>query len=694
VQRLQKYTLIITEKPDAARRIATALDTEAKPKKRQQNGVPYYEADRNGKIVVAPAIGHLYTVAAVKGQKGYPIFGYQWVPLHLARRGASRTRVWLNALSKLAKDAEAFVDACDYDIEGSIIGYCILKYACGDKENIAKRMKYSTLTEEELQQAYAGLLPHLDFGLIEAGLTRHEVDWLYGINLSRALTAAAKKASNQYVTLSTGRVQGPTLKFLAAREQSIACFVPLPYWTLKAKIKIDNFTFEAQYKKGIIEVKKQAEEAAKAAKTKSGEITSVEAKRVLEAPPAPFDLGALQSEAYRFFGYMPMRTSSIAQRLYLDALISYPRTSSQKLPKEIGYKKILQNLAKNPQYTKLAGQLLTKPKLEPTQGKKTDSAHPAIYPTGKQPHKELSPMERNVYDLVVRRFLAVFGEPAVKENVKATVDLNGEEFVLEGTRVLERGWLGCYEGSRVKETPLPSIQTGQQVAIQRVVLEDKFTKPPSRYNPSSVVKKMEAGNIGTKATRANILQTLYDRNYIQNERICVTDLGFEVTDVLRRFCPSVVSVEFTRRLEEKMGQIEQGKEKREKTVLDAVENLKLVASSLKANDDAVGDQLSRAVKQANLQERLIGPCPTCHSGNLIIQYSKKTKKRFVGCTNYFNGACKTAFPLPQRGYVKPTGKPCKGCGWLTVQVWLKSKRPWTLCLNPQCSLKASEAQKK
>ncbi len=343
VQQPQKYTLVITEKPDAALRIATALDTDANPKKLQLKGVPYYEAYRNGRIVVAPAIGHLYTVAAVKGQRGYPIFGYQWVPLYLAQKGASRTRVWLNALSELARDAEAFVDACDYDIEGSIIGYCILKYACGGKEDLAKRMKYSTLTEEELQQAYGEMLPHLDFGLIEAGLARHEVDWLYGINLSRALTTAAKKASNQYNTLSTGRVQGPTLKFLAAREQSIACFVPSPYWTLKAKIKIGDATFEVQYKKGIVETKKQAQDAAKAAKTKSGKVTKVDERRVLQVPPVPFDLGALQSEAYRFFGYMPTRTSSIAQRLYLDALISYPRTSSQKLPKEIGYKKILQN---------------------------------------------------------------------------------------------------------------------------------------------------------------------------------------------------------------------------------------------------------------------------------------------------------------------------------------------------------------
>jgi DNA topoisomerase-1 len=136
-----------------------------------------------------------------------------------------------------------------------------------------------------------------------------------------------------------------------------------------------------------------------------------------------------------------------------------------------------------------------------------------------------------------------------------------------------------------------------------------------------------------------------------------------------------------------MEQIQQKKETKEKILADAIEILKPVTASLKENEKAVGEQLSRAVMQANLEERIIGPCPTCHGGKLIIQHSKKTGKRFVGCTNYFNGTCKTAFPLPQRGFVKPTGKACKGCGWSTVLVWFKGKRPWNLCLNPQCPTK-------
>ena len=686
---MDKYTLIVTEKPDAAYRIASALDAAGKPKRLLEKGVPYYEAHGKEKIVVVPALGHLYTVwAGVNGRNKYPVFNYEWVPRYKAERGASRIRIWLQAITKLAKEAGTFIDACDYDIEGSIIGYCILKYACGGRENEAKRMKYSTLTKEELEKSYSSLLPHLDFALIEAGLARHEVDWLYGINLSRALTTAAKNYSKHYATLSTGRVQGPTLKFLAARERSIACFVPIPFWSIKAKIKVGDAFFEVEYEKKIIEVKEEAEDTLKLCKGKNGRVESVESKRFPQMPPFPFDLGSLQSEAYRFFGYTPMRTLSTAQRLYLDALISYPRTSSQKLPPEIGYEKILKNLAKNREYTILAGELLAKSELKPTEGKKHDSAHPAIYPTGKLPQKTLLGPEKNIYNLVVRRFIATFGEPAMRQTVKVTLNVSGKLFFLNGRQTLEEGWLRCYDPFlRLKDAPLPKITEGECFRIYKAVLEDKFTKPPPRFNPASLLRKMEQGNIGTKATRAGIMQTLYDRKYIREERIEVTDLGFEVTDVLRKYCPSVVSVEFTRQLEEKMEQVQQKKETKEKILADAIEILKPVTASLKENEKAVGEQLSRAVMQANLEERIIGMCPTCHGGKLIIQHSKKTGKRFVGCTNYFNGTCKTAFPLPQRGYVKPTGKACKCCGWSTVLVWLKGKRPWNLCLNPQCPTK-------
>src|SRR4030066_34012 len=348
---LKKYTLIITEKPDAASRIASALDADAKAEKRVENGVPYYVAKRSEDIVVVPALGHLYTVASKKrGTKSYPVFDFHWVPRYLAERGAAQIRTWLKVISKLAENADKFIDACDYDIEGSIIGYSILKYACGNKENTAKRMKYSTLTKDDLEIAYTQLLPRLDFALIEAGLTRHEVDWLYGVNLSRALTMAAKSFSGQYATLSTGRVQGPTLKFLETRERSIRCFVPTPYWSVKAKVKIGGSVFEAEYEKKTIEVKAEADAIIDSCKGKDGE-----------------------------------------------------------------EKKILKKLGETPGKKKKAAELLAKPALKPTEGKKEDPAHPAIYPTGNLPERSLNERERKVWDVIVRRFVAVFGEPPIRK---------------------------------------------------------------------------------------------------------------------------------------------------------------------------------------------------------------------------------------------------------------------------------------
>jgi DNA topoisomerase I len=691
---LGKYTLIITEKPDAANRIAMALDANGKPKKIVDSGVPYYQAYKNGDIVVVPALGHLYTVASKeKAKRDYPVFDYQWVPRYLAERGASRIHVWLKVITKLAGNAEEFVNACDFDIEGSIIGYCILKYACGGKEETAKRMKYSTLTKEELQESYAHLLPHLDFALVEAGLTRHEVDWLYGINLSRALTVAAKNSSGQYATLSTGRVQGPTLKFLEDREKTIKCFVPTPYWSITAKININGTAYEADYEK-ILKSKQEATIVIDACKTKEGQIETIAVKEFEQNPPVPFDLGSLQSEAYRIFRYTPMRTSNIAQHLYLDALISYPRTSSQKLPPAIGYETILRKLSKVSAYAKQAAELLSKPALKPNEGEKADSAHPAIYPTGNLPEKPLGTAERNIFDLIVCRFLAVFGEPAVRQSVKVTLDINGNHFQLNGIRTLSEGWLRFYRPYvQLKDVTLPPLTEGQKIVVKGVVLKDNFTKPPPRYNPRSLLLKMEKEEIGTKATRAATIQTLYDRKYLHGtDSLVVSDLGFEVTEVLAKYCPSVVSPELTRKLEENMNEIQQGKETKETVLQKVIEILKPVTLELKEKESVIGKQLSQALKKARLEERIVGACPTCADGKLLILRSKKTGKRFVGCTNYFEGKCNVTFPLPQSGTVKPLDSACKSCGWPTLRVWMKGKRPWKLCLNPNCPSKGASNQ--
>jgi DNA topoisomerase-1 len=687
---MQKYTLIITEKPDAAQRIATALDVKQQPQSYTQNGIPYYTAERDKRhLVIVPAIGHLYAVTQQKRGSNYPVFEFNWSPRHKAEKKARHAKHWLEVITKLSENADTFIDACDYDIEGSLIGYNILKYACNGKETTAKRMKYSTLTNEELIASYQSLSSHLDFPLVEAGKTRHEVDWLYGINLTRALTTAYKKHARKYQTLSTGRVQGPTLKFLTTREEIITNFTPTAYWQIKAKIQISNKTLEAQHSRNPIKIETEASTILDKCDEKNGYIQKIETKQYAEKAPFPFDLGTLQTEAYHFFRYNPKRTLDIAQKLYLNALISYPRTNSQQLPPTINYRTILKNLNLDPQYRTLTNQLLRQTNLRPTRGLKTDSAHPAIYPTGKQPPQPLTTLENNILDLIIRRFLAAFGDNELRQIIIATININDEQFLLNGNHTIKKGWTQFYPSYiQTHENRLPQMQEGQQVKNKAITSQKNYTKPPPRYNPATLLRKMEQAGIGTKATRANIIQTLYDRKYIQNENIQPTTLGIKITEILLKHCPTITSTKLTRQIEDQMTEIQVNTETRENVLETTIEILKPVTAKLGQSEETTGRQLQAAIQETTREQRVVGACPNCKTGSLIIVYSKTTHKRFVGCTNYFNHKCMTSAPLPQKGPIKPTHKQCPACSWPIIQTRTLANHLWKLCLNPACPTKA------
>ena len=685
-----RNVLILCEKPSAAQRVAKALDEAGKPRKKVLERVPHYEADRDGKkLVIVPALGHLYTVAPeVADRNVFPVFDFKWVPRYKAERNAEETRTWIEAISRLSDEAEQYVLATDYDIEGATLGFTILRYACGSKDKEAKRMKFSTLTTQELRKSYSELSDHIEFPTVWAGVCRHFLDAMYGINLSRAMTVAAKRWSGKYATLSTGRVQGPTLKFLVNREKKINSFVPTPYWSIAAKAKIDGSIYQAEYERDMVETGREAEDIVDECRGKKGKIANIEVRKFPQEPPVPFDLGILQSEAYGLFRYTPRRTADIAQRLYLEALISYPRTSSQKLPPTIDYRGILESLKGEAKYRRLAQELLGQEKLVPREGQKYDSAHPAVYPTGSLPERTLTGPERRLWDLVVRRFMAVFGRPALKQSMKVTLTINGHNFYLHGRQVLEEGWMVFYKPFiRADEVLLPPLEEGQEIEFEEVRCEDKFTKPPARYNPSSLLRKMEDEGVGTKATRAGIIDTLYNRGYVSEERAVVSDLGFGVIDVLDRYCPEVVSVSFTRELEQNMEGIQNGSEQMDNVLGKAEDRLRPVLTELKKHQGPLGEELSEAVRKARMQQRIVGDCPVCGTGKLVILYSRRTGKRFLGCTNYFKGTCTNSFPLPQKGTVRPARRSCSRCGYPMIQFRMKGKRPWTFCIKPDCPSK-------
>jgi len=690
------YTLIISEKREAAERIARALDDNGSPSRFEEQGVPYFEAYHDGRrLLVVPAIGHLYTIAPDRrGGFYYPVFNIKWTAAFLFDRRTAHTRKWIAAISKMSADASELISGTDYDIEGEVIGYTILKHACGGREAEAKRMIFSTLTKEELRKSYRDASQGINFRLAEAGETRHIIDFLWGINLSRALTLAVKNSSKRYASLSTGRVQAPTLRFLVDREREIQSFVPIPYWKIHAKVKIGGRFYDVEYEKPRIDRETDAREIVERCSRGRGFVSDVAVKAFEQNPPVPFDLGALQAESYRLFGYAPSLTLRAAERLYLDALISYPRTSSQKIPPVINYREILSSLGYANEYRELANKLLTNRKLRPNEGSREDPAHPAIYPTGNLPEHGLDQVSRRIFDLVVKRFMAIFGAPAVRENIRVSIEVSGETFYLHGRRTLHKGWLEFYEPyGRSEEVLLPSLSVGEGAIFSEARCEEKYTSPPPRYNPSSLLQLMEEQNIGTKATRAEIIDTLYERGYVIDERMSVTELGFRIVETLEKYCHGIVSVEFTRDLEERMDNIERGAERERGVLEDSVNKLRAILAEFRMSEEQIGLELSDAVRKAHMEKLLVGQCPMCETGNLVVLFSRKTGKRFVGCTNFSKGLCNAAFPLPQPPYkIKLLRKTCKTCSWPVIAVRSRGRRFWNLCLNPSCPTKKNRRE--
>ena len=682
-------TLVICEKPTAAKRIAQALDDAGRPEGHREQGVPYYVARRDGaELIVVSALGHLFTVVQKEGGWTYPVFDLKWAPAYEANRSAARTRGFIKVIERLSEGVEGYVSACDYDMEGSLIAYTILLHICGEESlKRARRMRYSTLTDQDLVRAWETMPPTLDLPLIDAGLARHEVDWLFGINLSRALTLSVKHATGYYRTLSSGRVQGPTLNFIKEREVEVRIFVPTPFWVIEAETEIDGKRYPLEYSRPRIGTEREALEVEAACRGREGVITSIRSRRHSQPPPHPFSLGDLQREAYRQLRYSPRTTLRAAERLYLDALISYPRTSSQRLPPSIDLADILRGLRRRHAYADLAERLLSKQVLRPRQGRKDDPAHPAIYPTGNLPGK-LSRVQSRVYDLICRRFMATLGDPAIRQRMNAEIDINGHLFHLKGSRTLEPGWMLFYKPYvKEKQIALPALREGQVLPVVRLEAVRRYTKPPPRFNPGSLLKLMEDEEIGTKATRTDIIDTLFRRGYADGNPIRITDLGFAIVETLSRYCPEILSVDMTRRLEGDLERIQTEEVPAEAVVHETVETLEPILMEFKSKERLIGVEINEALRVEQLRANVLGLCPVCETGEIRLIRNKRTGKRFAGCSNYFNGSCSASFPLPQRGKIQATGRSCSRCGAPVIKVIRRGRRPWELCIDFDCPSK-------
>jgi DNA topoisomerase-1 len=570
IMEFRDHIVIVAEKPKAAAKIAQALGIS---RRFSSYGVPYWVGRVDGKLVVVVGVaGHMFTLSS--DEDGYPVFNYKWVPRWFEDRNAEFLINYYKVVSKLLRNASEYINACDYDIEGSVIGYMVISNF-GDIKK-ARRMKFSSLTIDELRNAYNNLRP-LDWDMIEAGLCRHELDWLWGINVSRALSDIFRRVYGSRITLSAGRVQSPTLVEVANNTLITNTFVPDVSFSLRVKIRVkgEEYFLENLFNPldSLDDVKQLVDDIRK---RKYLEIANVEVVEEVLDPLPPFNLPDLQYEAFRIYGFSPSKTLSIAEELYLDSLISYPRTNSQKLPKTLNNRSIISNIAKIKEYNVLARELLSKERLVPVEGVRDDPAHPAIYPTGYQPRRGLNRDAVKLYDLIVRRYLTSFADPAKIRKRRYFIKFGKLTFSLSGSEVINTGWLRYYPFYRLLTRSIPSLRVGDVVEVIDVRVTNIYSKRPQRYTKASILKWMESVGIGTEATRAEIIETLFKRGYLKtsSKYVDVTDLGFQVVKILNTFFNDLTSVELTRKFEDRLTNIIKGRVSRSSVISEAKDVLK------------------------------------------------------------------------------------------------------------------------
>ncbi|HEX2021411.1 MAG TPA: DNA topoisomerase I [Candidatus Thermoplasmatota archaeon] len=674
--------LVISEKDIAAKKIAAHLsDGDAEPGK--VGGVNAYTwTEGKGKAKKE------WTVVGLRGHiigLDYPKEFQRWSLQKLPdlvwaqpqKKVDKDAKPIGDAVKKLGKSADLVILATDFDREGELIGVEALELIQeANPEVEVKRARFSALTKEEVTRAFRELAP-VDHNLASSAAARQVVDLAWGAALTRFLSIAAGQRGQDF--LSVGRVQSPTLALIVDREKEIRSFVPKPYWEVHATVHKGG-SFGVAHDEGRFWDERKAKtvhEKAKAAR--QGRVTRVEkSKRTLQAP-TPFDTTTYQRAAAAL-GYSIKRADSIAESLYTAGYVSYPRTANTVYPASLDLKEIVDKLAaKGGAFEKDARSVQARWPVTPTRGKKETTDHPPIHPTGEVPKAtDLSGPEWRVYELIVRRFLATLSDPAIVERMKVGVEVAQEPFSANGQVLVTPGFLAVYPYSTSKDVVLPPLAEGDAVEVRAVDLLAKETQPPSRLTQARLVQEMENLNLGTKATRGEIIQKLYDRDFVRNKTPEPTETGFAMIDALERYAALIAKPEMTSKLEAEMDRIAEGDLTLDHVVDDSRQMLAKVVEDLQKNKDLIGSEIRRALDAKNT----IGAC--AKSGHPLLMRRSKIGKRFVGCSGY--PACDVTFPLPQYGKILPDNTSCPVCAAPVIRVVNQgSKRgPWVTCLTLGC----------
>ncbi|AFM40194.1 DNA topoisomerase III [Desulfosporosinus acidiphilus SJ4] len=630
-------TLVLTEKPSVGREVARILKCS-----RQGNGCLIGE-----KYIVVWALGHLVTLADPEAyDASYKIWRAEDLPmlpakmeLVVIRETAKQFGIVKNMMRN--PEVDELIIATDAGREGELVARWIIKKA-GWRKPI-KRLWISSLTERAIRDGFNHLRPGKDFEtLYAAAECRAEADWLVGLNVTRALTC---KFNAQ---LSAGRVQTPTLAMIVEREKEIKEFVPQDYWSVAASAQ--SFDLRWQDKNGQTRIfnKIKADEILTKVKGHPGEIIDIKKEAKHEPPPLAYDLTELQRDANRKFGFSAKTTSNIMQQLYENhKLVTYPRTDSRYISDDIvpTLPERLKSVAQGPYVNLARGILRTKPNVTKRfvdNSKVSD--HHAIIPT-EQPAmlNRLSSDELKIYDLIVRRFLAVLLPPFEYQQTTVKMKVNGEVFTTKGRIVLKKGWKDVYagdytgaededEGEAQGLQTLPEISLGDRLKSLSIRLDSHKTKPPSRHTEATLLYAMEhpaqmiedrqlrdimaqSHGLGTPATRAEIIEKLFNSFYMnrQGKEIVPTSKGIQLINLVPE---ELKSPELTAQWEQQLNEISKGRVNAQTFLKDMRQYAAQLVSTVNGS--------SQFFKHDNLTRT---KCPNC--GKFLLQVKGKKGEMYV-----------------------------------------------------------------
>ncbi|MCF0104616.1 MAG: topoisomerase DNA-binding C4 zinc finger domain-containing protein, partial [Eggerthellaceae bacterium] len=408
---------------------------------------------------------------------------------------------------------------------------------------------------------------------------------------------------------------------------------------------------------------------------KTARVEYIEKKSRKQYPPIPFNTTCLQATAAGE-GFTPARTMRLAENLYMAGLISYPRVDNTVYPKSLNLGGLVKMLKHNQAYAPYCQKLLAQGQLKATRGKKETTDHPPIYPTAAASSDNLPADEFKLYNLIARRFLATLSGPAIIEGVKLYLKVGAQCFIAKGDVLVELGYRGIYSYGMAKQSRLPNLYVGQEIAFDGAYCAYKQTDPPPRYSQARLIQEMEKLNLGTKSTRHSIIERLYEVKSIINDPIEPTARGMAIYNALNKFAPRIMHWEMTSKLEQDMNKVCEGKTTKDKVVYRSRDDLHAQLKNLIEHQEEVAEALAAADEE----DSYVGVCPKC-GGDLQFRRSKNKRSVFIGCKNWPN--CNTAYSVPD-GKLEVMEKPCQVCGSPKIKASNFRCRPIIKCIDPEC----------